>query len=721
MFLENFCQRDRSIYIENLNLYCLLKLFISPKFFFIVSVRKNLHIYCFDISKRAQSLLNWLQKVQILHWQIQRIDYFFGDMRDLDGAFTAVRVWGTDLVNLCGKIRRHEFSNNALVQAMCKRFGNERILIYLEKKLALNLDLWLIRINAVLWHQRTHKITMNHKPVFITLYSEWASYLAGYAESLGVEVYWCGYVPRPLYWLKQYRLLKLVRLTVRMLPGRFRNGSDEIIEPANQRNSSCTIATVYTGRKPTFDLSEFSDFYWFPDSGVDPSDVLVYFNHKSYHLTKNEVHFFRKKGLRFVAMSSEMTDGPETPVWYPTKSRAVLQGQLSDWLKNQIVREFWKGNFRADWIISNLERFVSDYTFWHDFFSTNNVRIHISIWDWDLAKIAADQAISDLNGVSVSYQYGTQAYPRICLSNSADVFFGFSMYFKWLYVANRSLIQHFVSNGYFYDKSFPLTKSRSYFVRSKLQMHGARFIIAYFDEGTHNRPTSTIPNHVFSSNYEFLLRWLMEEHDLGLVFKPLRATKLYSALKPQVISLLDAAVNEGRCYIYSSQGESESYTLPNEAAQVSDLAIGHLRGATAALESFLAGVPTLLVDVENCFGNPVYDWGRGKVLFDNWQELRQVVSAYKQNPSTYPGLGDWSPTIDTLDPYRDGHACERMGIYVYWILEELKAGKSREEAMDTAKKLYSERWGADKISDQCSKSHSKMAYDNDGRLPFSKL
>ncbi len=107
---------------------------------------------------------------------------------------------------------------------------------------------------------------------------------------------------------------------------------------------------------------------------------------------------------------------------------------------------------------------------------------------------------------------------------------------------------------------------------------------------------------------------------------------------------------------------------------VADVCIGKLDGSTAALEARLAGVPTVLIDTEGFRSHPFYRWGRDRVVFENWKSLRAAIQRYRFAPEAYPGFGDWSPGLDGLDPFKDGHAGLRIGLYIAWVYEALKKG-----------------------------------------------
>jgi len=113
----------------------------------------------------------------------------------------------------------------------------------------------------------------------------------------------------------------------------------------------------------------------------------------------------------------------------------------------------------------------------------------------------------------------------------------------------------------------------------------------------------------------------------------------------------------------------------------------------------LAGVPTLLVDREGWSVSPLYELGVGRVVFRDWDTLWNACLDHWASPGGITGFGSWASIINTIDPFRDGRAAERMGTYLKWILDDLKDGLSREMAMANAAERYCMIWGQDKVSE----------------------
>src|SRR6185503_2015501 len=94
----------------------------------------------------------------------------------------------------------------------------------------------------------------------------------------------------------------------------------------------------------------------------------------------------------------------------------------------------------------------------------------------------------------------------------------------------------------------------------------------------------------------------------GLVLKPKVPKTLRARLGP-VNHLLSRAIETGRCFVFEG-GPIHSKFPPAVAALAADVAVnGHLCAPTAAFESALAGVPTLLMDREGWHVSPLYDLG----------------------------------------------------------------------------------------------------------------
>ena len=86
--------------------------------------------------------------------------------------------------------------------------------------------------------------------------------------------------------------------------------------------------------------------------------------------------------------------------------------------------------------------------------------------------------------------------------------------------------------------------------------------------------------------------------------------------------------------------------------------------------------PTVFLDLEKLYSNPVYQWGKGKVVFDSLDDLFSAINKYRENPESIPDFGYLSLWAKDKDPFKDGNASLRIGQYINWLLEMFNEGKT---------------------------------------------
>jgi hypothetical protein len=277
----------------------------------------------------------------------------------------------------------------------------------------------------------------------------------------------------------------------------------------------------------------------------------------------------------------------------------------------------------------------------------------------------------------------------------ADIIFGFSPQGYAIKCNDKSQFRYHVAVGYIGDYRFKLLRPKVAEIRQQLEAHGAKHIIAYFDENTIDDGRWFIGHQVVQENYRFWLEKLLADPQLGFILKPKIPISLPQRLG-KVNTLLAEAKKTGRCFVF--EGGMVLGTFPPAAAALAaDIAIhDNLVSGTAGLESALAGVPTLLVDLEGWPLSPLYRLG-DNVVFKNWDSVWQECQAYFRNPLAYPELGNWSSVVNELDPFRDGRAAERMSCYLKDLLEGLRRKETPSNVMEMVAERYARRWGKDKV------------------------
>ncbi len=449
----------------------------------------------------------------------------------------------------------------------------------------------------------------------------------------------------------------------------------------------------------SFDPRERSEFFWVHDSGISYETVLLYsFFGSGREMPQTVARSLREATSRGVRILGK---GPGLRDWHPT-------AKVVKYLLRAICRLTWaalrsvaRGKRFSYHELATLVGLACEHAYWLDFFDSNNVRVNVGTLN---TSVSQTLALDTLGGVSIAYQYSASniLLPTLLLTSGENIQFTFSEAFGTLWESLKAPIEYIATSGFIYDSAFAAIRESGYgkSVRSQLQAAGAEFVLCFFDENSSDRWDICASNTAARHDYEFLLNWLLEDPSLGIVFKPKAALTLLSRTRG-IEALLERAKRTGRCAVLHSDFVVGN-TYPAEAAGMADVCIGKLIGCTAALEARLFGVRTILIDTEKLASHRFRDWDDGHVVFDDWKSLRCAVERYRSKPEEYPRFGDWSPWLRELDPFQDGRAAQRLGLFVSWLQDELSQGATRSSAIDKATEKYAQMWGEDSIRRCCS-------------------
>jgi hypothetical protein len=217
----------------------------------------------------------------------------------------------------------------------------------------------------------------------------------------------------------------------------------------------------------------------------------------------------------------------------------------------------------------------------------------------------------------------------------------------------------------------------------KLRSQGVKCVLSFFD--------SSIPPY---NIYRKLFEWLIEDPELGLLIKS--KGDVWSGIQEDGLDgLVEQALKTGRIHIFPSSAS------PADAATVSDFSVGYF-SYSAIVTSALKGARVLYLENHE-INEPqmsyctLHSLGPDRCVFNDFDSMKRAVQEYISNPQSNPSLGDVTPVLDDLDPFRDGKAGERIGEYISWYMRELDKGVSRDDALNLATKKYAEKWGSDKV------------------------
>jgi hypothetical protein len=684
-----------SIYVDRLSLFSLLSI--------ICSGIKYSHIFYFNTTANVSAIAKIFGMLGVLKCEPQLIDIRITDVRDEKGECTLLKIKGIDINNICYEISDREFANNFFLRKFSHYFDYSKIIFFLEKALYDDIHDIVAFINVTKWYAG-NRVNSDNKPVVLFLKKgPWFSYLSHYITGLNMKpVKYGSGIDRS--WFHFFSLATnfiLAKIRSRLnVTGKCSNKNENKIEETPSQitdKKAPLIGAWYTGKTVTFGLKNRSDFFWFLKSDVPYDQMFLYFCRTDVPATERISEILNKEKVRSIALSNQATDSKSIPVWNPGNKYKQLRKQLIMMVFKGYLSCAFKRNFVSLFYLTNMVYFVLKYSYWYDFFDSNNIKIHVSPDDHQKAYVPKNLALRECGGVSVSYQYSSGMDSSIHLSYGCDIVFSFGSAYRWTWEYSRSQVANFIYCGYITDYAFREVKEDSLKLRRQLLDKGVKFIICYFDETPAPDRMHVISNKMVTETYEYIIDTMLEDETLGLVLKPSRPESLYNEI-PSIKSMIEKAKASGRCICIDS-GSYHTDHYPTEAAQIADLSVCHLYGGTTALESHLSGVRAVFLDLEKLYSNPVYKLGYGEIVFDDIDNLSCAIKQFRDNPESIPGFGDLSAWVKDRDPFKDGNASLRIGQYINWLFVKIREGKKREEAIEFANQKYAELWGRENIVD----------------------
>lgn len=652
---------------------------------------RNAKVYVFDANLSAT--LPFAKKMaKGLGREMEYLYFRLLDIRDKEGLLVMKRIDHQDFMAVGARLKREQLESlmqEADLPATRKLGFLFKVLSTQMIQGSSSLSHALLLVQLVVWKLGSEPIETK-PPLLLLNQRPWMDAIRDYAAGSGVQVAPLrsgigAWRQKPLWMSFFYRKIKNYLWYLRYRPS-FQTWKTRRADRQSQEPKIAVECHYHVNlNRPEI----FSEFFFWQQSQLRGEDLVATFHVPQYSLDHNKLKELKEHGVCPIPLRAEATTVAECPPFNPRILMPCLKRQGLK--KNPECHRP-----ERSWIKQNLSHYEWLRGFWAELFDRFRCKLYVSWYKYGPEHCAIADAIQDCGGIAALYQRAFDANAWASNVIDVDLYFGFSKFAAEVERGSNSKISHFVVTGYLGDHRFSLLQKPALETRHRLLQKGARKIIAYTDENSHEDERWLLGHTITRKGYAFLLEKVLSEPWLGLVLKPKIPATLRYRLGP-VAELLEKALATGRCHLYEERTLNSS-TPPALAALSADIAIhGHLFGPTAGLEAALAGIPSLFMDFEGWRRSPLYELGLGKVIFCDWNSLWEAVLDHFKRPKGESVLGDWSKHIHQFDPFQDGKAAYRMGTYLQWLLEAFKKGCHRESALAQANKRYTQCWGQDKI------------------------
>ncbi|MGR3301660.1 MAG: hypothetical protein ACUZ8I_04055 [Candidatus Scalindua sp.] len=651
---------------EKLSIIRLVLLLFSPEEVLYFSISR--------LGKLIIKLCKKTDKIKYLHWQIR-------ELRSDKGEIQLPQIY-TDIADICSKIKDDLLSNDFIGSFNLNNV--EETKIYLMKVIGNKLEKRVILINVVEKFKRDNNID---NVTFVLSGNLYEKHL--YVYALGKQVL----LKSPKRDVKRY-LHDLRYIVGFSLIFPLRELFKTLINKRrfNVSNISPAIAAAYNLADMTLDRDKKSALSLFLECQVDFKQIMLIFNRKDAPCTDNIVSDMDKLGMRYVAMNKQSTKSDRIPLWSVTPVFFVALFKQNIRLASKIVTNvFMLKSKDLNSLVVDLFKFNSVYAYYYDYYQSLNVKVFLNPANNFPPDVPKCIAIRDAGGVYICFQLSDYAKPYQTQCACADVYFSFGPYYNKTLKDSRSLISHLIYSGYITDYSFQtIRKNPAKLMKQQLKKQGVEFTISFYDEAIGDAQMSLVPMKTASSIHDLFAKLVLDSPDIAVIHKPKRVH-----FSSESKLLIDAIATNR--YLLLKDGQYNPNSYPAEAALASDLSIGLLFGGTTVLESIMAGVPSFYLDLEKLYSQEEYKFGKDVFVFDNLEKLKEAILAFKNDRTSlkYPEV--FTKVLQAKDPFQDGKAINRIGDYLFWLLEKFNAGEGREVAMDYACNSYAQKWGTQNI------------------------
>ncbi len=580
------------------------------------------------------------------------------------------------------------YFQDSLVDWLSQKYdlGKKAVRIYLQQVIYHEVRGLTTLAKTLEWTQR-QKMPGTLGNIILTRNYAWAKYVQrSFYKKVELSFY-----PNVKSWFTLF--FHLIRIVVAFFVNLAGSFWKMIVGKRKKQSSQSKVAVLYV---QGVDLNGKSDFFWYPDSGLKPEEMLVYARVpyrpitseidallRSYHIDWIDL-IPKRFSKKFLGLGS-----PELYVYASWSYVKSLGGICIEVLKLSVGAIFSGLKSTRIWELQHLAGLLYHICFYEAVFTDQKVKVHLSLLDGE--QLTASNLGASLAGaVNISHNWSN--YPELWVGHGKpfDAYFAWGPAYRRLFERDYYSIDHLLYLGYPHDHAFKKTDARLQDIQKDLRSKGVNFIICFFDE-VYN-PHDCFVKKEFEDIYHALLKELEADPTLGMVIKPKRKN-YYSKELADIKDLIEKAERTGRCVFLDEK------ILPSAAAKISDLVVGFYIFNTAALEAALAGIPTVTVNYGRMDFHSLYKQGRGTVVFDDAASLMSEIRKFRDHSKDTQGFADYSPFLDQIDPYRDGKSYRRLGQYVKTVFDELNNGKSKKEAMKNANERYRRDFGSENVID----------------------
>lgn len=666
------------VWVDNINLFVIFKLIALRFIYGFRDVRYSL------MTKLSQRLLKIMKLNSFFNFTpVYKSDFEINSCEEREIFHKSYRQESYFSIAIAEEF----FKKDRLFDYLDKRYDRSKIDLFLKQQIILDIRQFLIITNYIKWLKSRETNEYEIKNIVIIENNLWKNYLLDHKKDCVFKIYTYPNLKKKIMaiMIPLKLFFELISNSLLVLLGK------GVKAP---KNNQPMVGVLHA---QGVDLSKKTDYFWFPDSGIDPRRILVYFKYHCWPLTKEKIKFIENYNMQWVNLLPwklpRLRIFSASPEFYkmphPLYIKKLLN-TISEVFKLLVIC-FVKAKRVFFWQWLHLANLLDRVALYEAFFSLYNVKAHFGLYEAGADMVASNIGMELAGGVDMGSHWSNFDISFLSYGKSHDVHFIWGPYYqKHFFERELYNFQYIAFIGYPYDYLFEKCKEKAAPYRQALSKNGAKFIVCFFDQLYHlDKPKA---NENIKNIYEALLNKVINDPAFGLITKPKKIRNfwerpLLESLKP----LAEKAEKTGRCLFL------EGSVFTNVASQAADLVIGFGVYSTPTLEAALSGMPAITCDLQDFSAHPFYKNGYNSIVFNNLDVMMESIEKFRNK--TDNKIGDYSFILDEIDPFRDGKSSQRIGVFIKWLLEEFDKGNNKDLSIVQVLDKYRKEWGSDKVVD----------------------
>ncbi len=255
---------------------------------------------------------------------------------------------------------------------------------------------------------------------------------------------------------------------------------------------------------------------------------------------------------------------------------------------------------------------------------------------------------------TIAFQYSNLSRLSVSMLSVPSKILIFSNIYKKCFTNKYIKPKTFISAGYIFNRNKLVLKQIAKKHRDNLKKIGVKFIIGYFDENVFpDDRWHLVGMEKHKLEILQLASFVLDNKHVAIIFKSqFHNWSPSKLLKDNEIFL--KAVATGRFVdIFDADVKSKVFMrnsiFPSEVAMTCDLCIGNKIGSTAALESAICGIKTVLINPYNVKGFWDFLYKKSSIIFSNLEDVLNMIKFNKNTPKLPKNIGDWTELLDQFN------------------------------------------------------------------------